>query len=97
MTAGRRMAAPLLLLAALCWLGRADAAGPAAPQSRPPPAANPSSSPWCIAKCNELVAACKAFENRHPSCSPSDICLDEKLRCEAQCPARVTQLLSAGR
>lgn len=85
-----RSAALLVLLALLGWSVPAVGAGASAPQSRPqsdtrPPAA----SSWCPTKCEELEAACKAFENRHPSCSPADICLEEKQQCEATCRPRV--------
>ena len=76
MGANGRAAALLGLLALLGWNAPAVAAGTTAPQSRLP-ADSRSGSSWCLAKCDELEAACKAFENRHPCCSPADICLDE--------------------
>jgi hypothetical protein len=85
----------ILLLALLGWSAPAVAAGTSAPQSRPPAAARPSSTSWCLAKCVELEVACKAFENRHPTCSPDDICLDEKTQCEALCKPRVKLWISA--
>lgn len=95
-------AAPLLaLLAALGWSGTAVSADVPAPQSRPPADTRQQGSSWCLAKCDELEGACKEFENRYPSCSPADICLDEKLQCEATCRPRVklgrTARLSCGR
>jgi len=84
------------LLAILGWSGPAVGAGATAPQSRPPTDGHSPGSSWCLAKCVELEAVCKAFENRHPSCSPADICLDEKLQCEATCRPRVKLGRSAG-
>jgi hypothetical protein len=81
--------AALLALAVLGWSGPAAGAGESAPQSRPPADSHLRGSSWCVAKCDELEMACRAFENRYPSCSPADICLDEKAQCEAQCRPRV--------
>lgn len=95
MRANGRAAALLVLLAALGWGGPVAGAGASAPQSRSPADSRPPTSSWCLAKCDELEVACKAFENRYPSCSPNDICLDEKLQCEAQCRPRVQLGLTA--
>jgi len=84
-----------LLLAFAGWHGPADAAGALGQQSQQPKADRPSISSWCLAKCDEEEVACKAFENRYPSCSPSDICLEEKLQCETQCRPRVKLTVSA--
>jgi hypothetical protein len=89
MRSGVHGTALLFLLGILGWNGPAVGTGASGAQSRPPAAARPSSTSWCLAKCVELEVACKAFENRHPTCSPDDICLDEKAQCEAQCRPRV--------
>lgn len=89
MRAGGQGAALVFLLALLGWAAPAVAAGTSAPQSRQPNMSRPPISSVCLAKCDELELACKAFENRHPTCSPNDICLDEKLECETQCRPRV--------
>lgn len=94
MRANRRAVVLAVLPTALAWSGPAAGAGATAPQSRPPADSRPSTSSWCLARCVELEAVCKDFENRHPSCSPADICLDEKLQCEAQCQPRVKLDLS---
>ena len=97
MRANGRAAALLMLLAALGWSGPAVSASVSAtaPQSRPPADNHLQGSSWCLAKCDELEVACKAFENRYPSCSPASICLDEKHQCEAQCRPRVKLGLTA--
>jgi hypothetical protein len=96
MKAGQRAAA-FALLALLGWSGPAVAAGETEQkQSRPQIDSRLPLSSWCLAKCNELELACKALENRFPTCSPNDICLDEKQQCEAMCRPRVKLLLPAG-
>jgi hypothetical protein len=81
----RRMrVSPLILLAALNWSTPAGGASGTAPQSRPS-AEPPQRKYWCLAKCDEQEATCIAFERRYPSCSPNDICLDEKIQCSAEC------------
>lgn len=84
-----------LYLCLVALSGSASGTGPANPQSRQPAVNRPSSTSWCLAKCNELEVACKSFENRYPSCSPSDICLEEKHQCETQCRPRVKLTVSA--
>ena len=96
MRANGPSAALVSLLAILGWNGPAVGAGTSAPQSRPPIDGRPQGSPWCLAKCDELELACKAFENLHPSCSSADICLEEKAQCEAQCRPRVKLGRTAG-
>jgi hypothetical protein len=89
MIAGRQAAALLPLVALLGWTAPAVAAGASTPQSRPPNLSRPPASSLCLARCAELEVLCKAFENRYPSCSPNDICLEEKRQCEALCHPRV--------
>jgi hypothetical protein len=90
MRAGGQKAALLAIVAFFNWATPAVASGPSdRQQSRAQSDRRQPLSSWCFAKCNELEAACKAFENKHPSCSPADICLEEKQQCEAQCRPRV--------
>jgi len=69
----------------LVWDVPEGAAGSGRQQNHPPAAEQVLDTSWCLAKCDELETTCIAYEHRFPSCSPNDICLDEKIQCTAKC------------
>jgi hypothetical protein len=89
MTSGGYGAA-LFLLAAFAWFGPADGAEATDVRSRQSAGDRLPMSTKCTVKCDELEKTCEEHERLHPSCSVVNICLEEKLQCEAQCRPRAT-------
>lgn len=42
----------------------------------------------CSEKCDELKRTCDEHERLRPTCSVVNICVEEKIQCEAQCRPR---------
>lgn len=80
--------ATLLLFAILGGFGPVDGAEPEVRHGRQPIGDRPPMSTMCAAKCNELEKTCEEHERLRPTCSVVNICVEEKLQCEAQCRPR---------
>jgi hypothetical protein len=84
-----RYGAALFLLAILGGFSPAVGAEPTAPGRQSVGDRLPMST-RCTVKCDELAKTCEEHERLRPTCSVVNICLEEKLQCEAQCRPRAT-------
>lgn len=50
----------------------------------------------CSEKCEELKKSCDEHERLRPTCSVVNICVEEKIQCEAQCRPRALLNVRAG-